>query len=94
LLGRQQSVHQEDQIQFLRASNLVIPNIRTGQGEQIFGLLLGHFAKQIKEHEDVREDSVFDSGGGDLHKRVCGRTHAAKLQEERQELPDERQQGL
>jgi hypothetical protein len=29
-----------------------------------------------------------------LHERVCGRAHASKLQEERQELPDERQQGL
>jgi hypothetical protein len=29
-----------------------------------------------------------------LHERICGRTYAAKLQEERQELPDERQQGL
>ena len=35
-----------------------------------------------------------DFGGGDLHERVCGRTYASKLQEERQELPDERQQGL
>ena len=40
--------------------------------------------------KDVHENSVFDFGGGDLHKRVCGRTHAAELQEERQELPDER----
>jgi hypothetical protein len=45
-------------------------------------------------HEDVRESSVIDSGGGDLHERVCDRAHASKLQEERQELPDERQQGL
>ena len=29
-----------------------------------------------------------------MHERVCGRTYTAELQEERQELPDERQQGL
>jgi hypothetical protein len=46
------------------------------------------------KHEEIRETSVIDSGGGDLHERVCGRAHASKLQEERQELPDERQQGL
>jgi hypothetical protein len=44
--------------------------------------------------EDIRENSVIDFGGGYLHERVCGRAHAPKLQEERQELPDERQQGL
>jgi len=46
------------------------------------------------EHEDVRENYVFDSGGSNLHERFCGRTYAAELQEERQELPDERQQSL
>jgi hypothetical protein len=29
-----------------------------------------------------------------LHERVCGRTYATELQKDRQELPDERQQGL
>ena len=58
-----------------------------------FRCVLSDYARHY-EHEDVRENSVFDSGGSDLHERVCSRAHASKLQEERQELPDERQQGL
>jgi hypothetical protein len=50
--------------------------------------------RENRSHEDVPESSVFDSGGSDLHERICGRTHASELQENRQELPDERQQGL
>jgi len=59
-----------------------------------FRLAFSPFREGDWGHEDVRENSVFDSGGSDLHRRLCGRTYAAELQEERQELPDERQQGL
>ena len=50
--------------------------------------------RENSSHEDVRENSVFDSGGSDLHECICGRAYASELQENRQELPDERQQGL
>ena len=47
---------------------------------------------EIKAHEKLPEDPVFDSGGGDLHGRICsGHT---ELQENRQELSNERQQRV
>jgi hypothetical protein len=57
-----------------------------------FQLAFSPFRDGDYEREDVRENSVFDSGGSDLHERV--RAYAAELQEERQELPNERQQSL
>lgn len=42
------------------------------------------------DYEEVHESLVVDIGGGDLHERICGGTHAPELQKKWQELPDER----
>jgi len=54
---------------------------------------LAEIADKIKAYENLHEDPVFNSGGGDLHDSVCG-GQASRLQKERQELSHERQQGM
>jgi len=57
-----------------------------------FRLAAGAVRDQNGAHEKLHENPVFGSDGGDLHGLVCG--GQAELQKERQELPDERQQGM
>jgi len=58
-----------------------------------FSLALAESAMKINIDEKLHEDPVFDSGGGDLHDSVRNR-QASRMQKERQELPNERQQGM
>jgi hypothetical protein len=58
-----------------------------------FRLAIRAVRDAICTHEKLHENPVFDSDGSDLHGLVCGR-QASRLQEERQELPDERQQRM
>jgi hypothetical protein len=51
-----------------------------------------NIAQRIKPYEKLHENSVFDSGGSNVHGLFCSRQ--AELQKERQELSHERQQGV
>jgi hypothetical protein len=47
---------------------------------------------EISIDEELHENSVLAFGGSNLHGSICG--GQADLQQNRQELPDERQQGM
>jgi hypothetical protein len=53
----------------------------------------GNITKQNQYHEELHENPVFDSGCDNVHGLFCG-GQAGQLQKERQELSDERQQGM
>jgi hypothetical protein len=59
---------------------------------EIFDSCYASYREKIKAYEKLCEDPVFDSGRGGLHDIFCG--GQAELQNERQELSHERQQGM
>ncbi len=57
-----------------------------------FRLAIRTVRDQNCAHEKLHENPVLASGGSNLHGSICG--GQADLQENRQELPDEQQQGM
>lgn len=57
-----------------------------------FGLASERYRDQPPSHEESRENPAVDLGRGYL--RGLFRRGQAELQKERQEMPDERQQGM
>jgi hypothetical protein len=57
-----------------------------------FSLALAESSIKISINENLHENPDVGPGGNDLHERFCGRE--TELQKNRQELPDERQEGM
>ena len=58
-----------------------------------FRLAIRAVRDQNCAHEKLHENPVFNPDGSNLHDSFCG-GQTRRLQKERQELPNERQQGM